>query len=192
MTNNVAHHKSTGFWNRFSVPSNQPSVPHVFIPKNVPFMIHPDRSQVSPDVFIMQVNKRWHLVDPEVIAAGIQFPGLWKARLYQGMLETGQTVLLPVTKPSSEDYESWHDSITAIIGQARKAWTVIESNPQERCYEVVQTRKDRPQPEWPTTSLDALTERAFNGRIVDLHHPMVMALIGRVERAVFDVEEVDV
>lgn len=192
MTNNVASHKPTGFLSRFSVPANQPAVPHVFIPKNVPFMIHPNRSHVSPDLFIMQVSKRWHVVDPEVIEAGVRLPGLWKARLYQGMLETGQTVLLPVTKPSGEDYESWHDSITAIIGQARKAWTVIESNPEERRYEVVQTRHNHPKPEWPLTSLERLMERAFTGRIVDLQHPMVMALINRVERAGFDVEEVDV
>jgi hypothetical protein len=167
------------FLQRFAAPKAEvkpTAKPGVFIPKKTSFRIHPDVLRVSPDVFIMQCNKQWYLLDPALIADGTVNRHFWRATLYQGILLNGDSVILPVTYPAGSGYEGWHDSMTDMIEHARHHWMQVRSDHDEKRYIGTRFRSEKAQPTWPIWTLDELIEQAFGDRILDADHPIIAAL----------------
>lgn len=189
---NSSRLKQNGFFGRYAIDASRPTAPRVCIPKGIPFMVHPDDSHEHYEVHILHVGGRWHVVDPDVIAAGVWLPGIWRASLYQAVLENEETVILPVTKPTSDEYASWHDSMMEVIELARRAWVIVESNPKARRYEGRQLKCMRVKPGWPDAGFEELVDRAFTDKVIDLQHPLVRKQVSRSLGVVHAVEESEV
>lgn len=156
----------------FKAPRRSQARPAVFIPKGQQFRLHPEYDHSVTNVFIKLHDDRWHLVDAEIATSASYLPGVWVADLYEGILATGESFLLPVTHPVGQGYESWYESLTNIIPFAKESWTTLETVSAEQQYRAKVRKKEKTIPDWPDTDFELLVEHAFRGRIIDHNHPL--------------------
>ena len=90
--------------------------------------------------------------------------------------------LIPVQLPGeSGSRNPWHESLAQAIEHSKLKWIRISANMSRGNYDVYQAQAPLPDPEWPETTIDALLQVAFRGKIItSLDHAIVQTLLGRV------------
>jgi len=143
-----------------------PSV-QVYIPKTA-FRIHPDRSRSIANVYLSRAGDKWWLVDAELVEErSSHIPGLWRADLYEGSTQDGQSFLLPVTQPLQASRNTYHETLTDAVKLARKKWVTVESDKVNQCFDVSCAKSMKAEPDgWSDCDFVDVLEAAFRGRII--------------------------
>jgi hypothetical protein len=89
-------------------------------------------------------------------------------------------ILQPVLDPTSRQ-NLWHTSLNRGIGLAETSWVRMEANMNYGQYDVIVSKDDLGEPQWPTQNMEELVSEIFLNRIIaSPDHPYIRQLEGRV------------
>ena len=89
-------------------------------------------------------------------------------------------VLQPIADPNSRQ-NIWHSSLNRGIEMGEKSWVRLEANMNHGQYDVIVSRDDLGDPQWPSQTMDELVNEVFGNRmIMATDHPYVRQLEGRI------------
>jgi hypothetical protein len=75
---------------------------------------------------------------------------------------------------------SWHASLVRGIAEAETSWVRMEANLDAGQYNIIRSRDDLGEPEWPSQTMDELVQEVFGNKIIsDPDHPFARQLEGR-------------
>ena len=150
----------------------------VCIPKDY-FSIHPDEDRCLLDVYLCRAGDQWWLITASIIEQDhLQLPNLWRANLFEGMMQNDQRFILPVTFFSGGYPTTWSESWDAIIPKARRHWIKTQSDKEQGCFEITHQRKHSATSiNWPDDDFGALIHRAFRGRLITTRADAVAKLL---------------
>ena len=133
-----------------------------------PFRIHPDRERMWSDVYLSRAGDQWWLIDAEVVEDGqVHIPKLWRGDLYEGVLASGKSFVLPVTFPLDGIHMDWHESLTYAASLGRKEWVTAVSDKSKGCFIVTPEKQKLPEPDgWLDCEFGEVIEFAFGDHII--------------------------
>lgn len=139
----------------------------VCIPKGL-FSIHRDKNRSVHGVYLSRAKDQWWLVDARVVEReGLRIPKLWRANLFEGMMEVGTRFILPVTYLACGNPTSWSQSWDEIIPQARRRWVEAQADKGQAFFDITQDSKHPAGGlNWPDDDFEMQVHRAFHGRII--------------------------
>ena len=166
---------------RFRVTASSGTALKVFIPKNVPFMIHPDAAMHSEEVWLGLYENKWYLVDVDVAECRLVFPNVSfkRAELFLGVQQDGSLFFVPVTHPTGIEYFGWRESMLKILKVAESNWINMKSDPDTKRFigRILVGKTDVPK--WPSKDLTELLKIAFRNRVIDESHPSLEGAYSR-------------
>jgi hypothetical protein len=89
-------------------------------------------------------------------------------------------ILQPISDPNSRQ-NIWHSSLNRGIEMAEKSWVRMEANMSHGQYDVIVSKDDLGDPQWPSQSMDELVQEVFGNKVIMApDHPYVRQLEGRI------------
>jgi hypothetical protein len=86
----------------------------------------------------------------------------------------------PIIDRSSRP-NSWHSSLVHGIQIAEINWARIESNMDAGQYNIIISKDDLGDPQWPKQTMDEIVQELFSNNIIsDENHPYVRQIQGRI------------
>lgn len=144
------------------------------------FRVHPEWS-LSPVALIeLKEERETYVLTPTAAEAA---PGEYNLySLFVVITRQGNVMLWPVRLPGADGRSNrWHEAAHDAAMRARKTWTRMVANMNLGAYDVYHPKAEFPDPEWPDTTLDAVVDLAFRGRVIDDgDHPVLRRLRGEL------------
>jgi hypothetical protein len=76
---------------------------------------------------------------------------------------------------------TWHTSQVRGILLAEASWVRLEANMSAGQYNIIVSKDDLGEPQWPTQSMDELVQEVFSNNIIaDENHPYIRQIQGRI------------
>jgi hypothetical protein len=89
-------------------------------------------------------------------------------------------VLQPVADPNSRQ-NIWHSSLNRGIEMGETSWVRLEANMNHGQYDVIVSKDNLGDPQWPSQTMDELVNEVFGNRIIMApDHPYIRQLEGRI------------
>jgi len=164
---------TSGFnMNRFRVSASTASTLKVFIPKDIPFQIHPDAAMQFKNCWLAIFEGKWYLMDVDIAECGLIFPHVnyFKGDLLLAIQEDGSLFFVPVTYPTCKENAGWRESLLQIANSAQTHWMTMKSNGCNKRFDGVRLKDQSIKPVWPKKSLSDLLELAFRHRMIEQDH----------------------
>jgi hypothetical protein len=115
----------------------------------------------------MQAYLGSHAV-PKILRLSVDTTGLPKI--------IAQPVIDQNTRPNI-----WHTSLIRGILLAETSWVRLEANMSAGQYNVIVSKDDLGEPQWPSQSMDELVQEVFSNNIIaDENHPYIRQIQGRI------------
>lgn len=175
---------------KYLVTTSSQVAPKVFIPKDVPFMIHPDPIMHTDELWLALYEKKWYLTEAEVAECGLLFPkiSIKRAELYLGVQQDGSLFFVPVTHSSGLEFATWRTSLLRVIEAAKKDWMIMSSNSESKRFIGKKMQAQTIEPIWPNKDLATLVLLAFGSRVIDEHHASLDGAYSRDEIEIIEEE----
>jgi hypothetical protein len=115
----------------------------------------------------MQAYLGSHAV-PKILRLSVDTTGLPKI--------IAQPVLDQNSRPNA-----WHSSLIRGIQYAETSWVRLEANMGAGQYNIIVSKDDLGEPQWPTQTMDELVQEVFSNNIIaDENHPYIRQIQGRL------------
>lgn len=143
------------------------------------FMAHPTL-EVLVDVLEWKDENILYLVNQKKV--GDLFEQTKRVILYVCVNTKGDPFLFPVPQPDENGkWNSWHQSASQAILEAKKHWIRIQPNRGIQGYDVIVAEGNLAAPKWPDLDIAQYLSIAFVNNIIDdENHPVVKQLKGLV------------
>lgn len=153
-----------------SVDSNRVSVR---IPKT-PFRIRlyedvtPSRTE---SVFAVDINDVWYLVQTDAYMERFHGERCYRADLFEGITEDGETFILIVTE--DESFPSWTRTALEAVARAQNSWITMESDTILKQFKITPQPHIAQTPQWQDKSFVELIESAFKDRVITVEERII-------------------
>ena len=115
----------------------------------------------------MQAYLGSHAV-PKILRLSVDTTGLPKI--------IAQPVLDQNSRPNS-----WHSSLIRGLQIGETSWVRLEANMSAGQYNIIVSKDDLGEPQWPTQTMDELVQEVFSNNIIaDENHPYIRQIQGRI------------
>jgi hypothetical protein len=141
--------------------------------------IHPGEDYRLAPVALVEVEKEWHIVMPNMVDGFPTKPT--DGAIYTGITRQGTVFLWPIRSAydASGKINTWNESSATAARAAMDRWVRVESNLQQKVYEIHEALGNIPDPAWPETPFSELLGQGFQGRVIETpDHPLVARLKG--------------
>lgn len=89
-------------------------------------------------------------------------------------------ILQPMQDPNVRQ-NTWHTSLNRGIELAEKSWVRMEANMNHGQYDIIVSKDDLGEPEWPSQSMVEMVNEVFSNRIItSANHPYIRQLQGLI------------
>lgn len=150
-----------------------------------PFQIR--RGRVSPLLYLHNQNPGgWFLVNASVLDHA-RLSNLWEGQLYEGVCDDGQPFLMPATRATRPEYQSWQTSLGKVIQTAQSGQWVSQHSDRRAGVRIATIETDiQHAPTWYPGSFEQLIRTAFQNRLIDEHHPLAAGKRGASRRSCYE------
>jgi hypothetical protein len=134
---------------------------------------------VTPVAFVkLEEERELYGIAPH-IAAGLPEYEYYKAHLILAITRQGTPFFWAAKISTGSQGLSWYNSRLVAIEQTQKQWCRVVPNIQASGYDLIVTRGNIPDPQWPDMPMEDLLQIAFKNKYVDREdHPLFDKLWG--------------